>query len=502
MTRKTIVWVYPIIFGVYPVIALLGANIAHIEPQDALRSFVISLIFALGLCFVSRIITRNWDKAAVICVVVLGVFYSYGHIYEAIEGRTLWGVTIGRHLVVLPAMVILAVVLLFVAIKIKIDNLGHRLLTIISVILIIIPSIIGARGWLILHQRFENNTPIEPLEVAESLPDVYLVILDSYTRGDILEEVYAFDNSKFIRQLEDIGFVVSDCSMSNYSWTPLSLSSMLMMDYMYNIDGKVQQGTTHLNYMDYHKYISNSNVRKVLTERGYSTVAFATGHSFTAINDADVYITGQQNPLEKLEPGYGSNEFDELLLRTTMARVVSEFIDSEIIPKINGDNSSAKKHYNRILFLLDTLDSVYKIPGPKFVFAHLSAPHAPFVFTPDGEYLYTKEAMAGYPDEIQYLNFRMIPILKRIIDESPVPPIIILMGDHGQSIDFRNHILYAIYTPEGIESLDFNTPINTFRWLFSEYYALDYPLLEEHSYFSQYDTALDLEDLPIICNEE
>jgi hypothetical protein len=47
-------------------------------------------------------------------------------------------------------------------------------------------------------------------------PDIYYVILDGYARADILDELYGYDNSRFLDYLERHGFFVAETSHSNY----------------------------------------------------------------------------------------------------------------------------------------------------------------------------------------------------------------------------------------------------------------------------------------------
>jgi hypothetical protein len=155
------------------------------------------------------------------------------------------------------------------------------------------------------------------------------------------------------------------------------------------------------------------------------------------------------------------------------------------------------------LFFLDTLPDVPAIAGPKFIYAHITLPHYPYVFGPDGEIMtdpgfydaerggpvnseYEKQ---GYINQVQYINMRIIPILQTIISESKNPPIIVLMGDHGLRSDNNKYtILNAYYFPNGYENI-YNsiTPVNSFRMIFNEYFGADYPLLQDISYSGDTD---------------
>src|SRR5215213_563033 len=58
--------VYPILFSIYPIVALVGYNIDEIALQVVLRSLLTSL-FIFGLLYgVTRLWLRDWHRAAVV----------------------------------------------------------------------------------------------------------------------------------------------------------------------------------------------------------------------------------------------------------------------------------------------------------------------------------------------------------------------------------------------------------------------------------------------------
>jgi hypothetical protein len=149
-------------------------------------------------------------------------------------------------------------------------------------------------------------------------------------------------------------------------------------------------------------------------------------------------------------------------------------------------------------------------PGPKFVFAHIVSPHRPYVFHPETESSRAARSrlpefevsradgyILGYRDQVLYLNDRMIPILRDLIEESAAPPVILLMGDHGADealADERMANLLAVYLPGGAPASlpDSSTPVNAFRFAMSDVFGLDLPRLEDRSYYSTYDAPFDL----------
>src|ERR1035437_726347 len=81
-------------------------------------------------------------------------------------------------------------------------------------------------------QTTSSSAQVSGTNQISEKPDVYYIILDMYTRADILRQVHKYDNSPFIQQLTAKGFYVGSCSQSNYGITTLSLSSSLNMDYL------------------------------------------------------------------------------------------------------------------------------------------------------------------------------------------------------------------------------------------------------------------------------
>jgi hypothetical protein len=99
----------------------------------------------------------------------------------------------------------------------------------------------------------------------------------------------------------------------------------------------------------------------------------------------------------------------------------------------------------------------------------------------------------GYVNQVQYIDQRILPILKTVISNSKNPPIIILMGDHGLSGTNRPTDLLAYYLPGNGNAKLYPTisPVNSFRLIFNEYFGADYPLLPDQTYINDTTTIPD-----------
>jgi hypothetical protein len=370
-----------------------------------------------------------------------------------------------------------------------------------SLALVILP--IGQVVWYSVGQMEMPRVSAAPsVQTAEGQPDIYYIILDSYTRADTLKAAYQFDNSEFLGELAKMGFDVPECSMSNYVRTELSLASSFNMDYLTVLDERITPDSTARSPL--WNLIRNSAAMEYLQARGYKTVAFATGFPWSEWDHADLYL--EADPLRG-----GLTEFEGLVLETTAYRIAEDegLVDTKLY--------TFNRYRERTQFILDTLPTIPQMDlgGPKFVFAHAIIPHPPFVFAEDGSrsdslsFLNAKDQYPadkyakGYVMQLQFINREITRIVQEIIAQSDVPPIIIIQGDHGpwlQPKDRRLTILNAYYLP-GRENVlsDFITPVNTFRVIFNLYFDGNFKLLPNQSYFSPVPNHFDFELIPNRC---
>ncbi|MEJ2601086.1 MAG: hypothetical protein P8Z00_22335 [Anaerolineales bacterium] len=486
-------------------LALFANNVAEIKLTEAVRSLMVALCVAFMLLLILRFVIREWHRAAAISVLVLLAFFSYGHLYLVLEEISPAGLDVGRHRILVPIyLAVFAVAIGWLARQKGDLRVLTQALNGAAVTALLLPVL-----QISLYSFREASTRIpdisnDPQHLrssdSRSPPDVYYIILDGYSRDDILERFYQYDNKSFLNEITALGFFVARCSQSNYSQTQLSLASSLNLNYL----SALEKGFTgdRTDRIGMPGLIKHSLVRRSLEKLGYTMVAFETGYYWTQVEDAGVYISPQSSVASLLDISGGLNSFEALLIRTSAGLVLAD--GATVLPgftRLNLDHPH-EIHRQRVLFTLDQLGKVAKMPGPKFIFAHIVSPHKPFVFGPQGEsVLQEKNPLVGYRDQVAYLNSRMVPLLQKIISDSASPPIIVIQGDHGgvetESGD-RQAILNAYHLPDdGSQRLyESITPVNTFRLIFNTYYEGRYALLEDISYFSTYQHPFELIPIP------
>ncbi|MDF1500875.1 MAG: hypothetical protein P1P76_10435 [Anaerolineales bacterium] len=476
-----------IFLAAYPTLSLLAFNIDQIFPRDVIRSLVFSIIAATTILILLRLLTRSWQSAAVFTSLFLIWFFAYGRLYAPIKSTSIDGIVIGRHRFLLPlwTIIISALAVWLQKYPKTIPVLNSGLVTFSSV-LICLPLI-----QLLAFHYMSSKTPVSVQPTSTSIewsedaipPDIYYIVLDGYTRSDVLAEQYGFDNSGFLDSLEESGFEIADCAISNYTRTRHSLTSTFNIEYIQSLVSSEDISRTETSLIS---LLKDNFVRARLESLGYKTIAFKHPWERFVWDDADILYQSSGSGL--------MNPFEDLLLRTTVVRVYLDLQQSETL------QLSDQINYVDTLYALEQLPKIPSVNGPKFVFAHLIIPHPPFVFGPEGERIhipydadagniYTEENYRrGYVAAVKYINTRMLEILPEIIQSSNTEPIIIVAGDHGSPWGGNVNavkIIAAFFTP-GQSSLFYEniTPVNVFRIIFNSYFNGEFSLLPDQSYIS------------------
>ncbi|MBI4731591.1 MAG: hypothetical protein HY781_05595 [Chloroflexi bacterium] len=501
MTKKNWKIFYPLLLGIYSAVGLVSANISQMTFLTGIRSILVAMLFSLAVyaAFCWRV--KDEYKAALLCAVFMVFFFAYGHVYDSVEGIKIFGITAGRHRFLFPLWFAVFAFGGWLVYKRswKLGSLS-RILNITSIVLLAIPVIqIGLFEW----QRYRSASGLDSESSASNMPenivlsegympDIYYIILDGYPRQDALLQYHNFDNSDFIEQLEAFGFYVPSCSQSNYAMTQLSLASSLNMEY-------VTQPGENVTANDLNGKIANSEIRRFLESLGYETVSVESGIWFTEFRDADYFISQDRPVASSFFDFTRFSEFEVVYARTSVLLLLEEakagWLDSLF-------QDHRKQLYERILFEFDQLELTPAIPSPKFVFAHILAPHTTeAIMNTAGEFELFTSVDPALGNEISYLNKRMLEVIQAILTESENPPIIIIQSDHGIDTEVRMANLIAYYLPlEGSDALyPTITPVNNFRLVLDIYFGQDYPLLPDVSYYSPYNEMFSFTQVQYPC---
>jgi len=486
-------WVFhPFFFSIFPILALYAHNTRSLPiPFGELAGPLAVSLAGAGLIFLLlRAILKDALKSGLLASLLLLWFFSFGHIASRIAVWT--GGIFNRSFFFATAILIGLVAFLVVRSRRTFSGLT-RLLNIVSATLVVfnmasVGQTLARRPHIVIDK---GSTVFRQAAVR---PNIYYIILDAYTRADVLQEVFSFDNTGFLAGLETRGFYVASKSYANYGYTYHSLASSLNFTYLDAIAKEV--GRTAYNQEPLYKMIQRNRVMEFLKDQGYTVTCLSSEIKSWDVNSVDSYIGNAGL----------TSEFLSALLNTTPVPI---FFNT-------GRGSSSYKSYRRqILNAFRVLEESPLQDGPFFLFAHLMSPHPPFVFGPNGEavepnYLFSKvdadrlhgtseaavrDYIVRYREQVAFLNKKILEAVDAILSRSPEPPIIILQGDHGsrayadldrpEASYLRENlaILNSYHFPAGGGTLLYPgiSPVNTFRLVLKYYFGANLDLLEDRS---------------------
>lgn len=509
---------YAALFPLYSALFLWQVNVDQIPPTAVVPTLLLALGIGLGIFLVCWLILRRLRPAGLVSLVFTALFSLYGHLHSALKGMDGLAQAFSRHRSLLLALGLLALLAVVLILRSKSDFRAATLFFNLAVSAGLLFS--AAQIGLYWLERPADPRPrpagetAAPAAANPDAPDIYYIILDAYSRQDYLLSHYNFDNSQFLADLEALGFTVARCSQSNYTETYLSIASALNMDYLEGL-GISPDPAAAEDLNTYTPLIRESRVRQALSRLGYQFISFKTIFWFINIPDSDIVIDVESTTAysDQLE----THNFRYLWLKTTLLKAPIElsqanpaFLDN--LPAwlarfLNPFNEALKtrfaRKYQQVVYDFDQLSQMAAWPGPKFVYAHLLPTHEPFVFNPDGSMVWpVNEEADNYIDQVVYTNKRILEILRRLIQESRVPPIIILQADHGHGrTPEKVKILNAYYLPGGGNQQIYPqiSPVNTFRVIFNQYFGASYPLLPDISRFSPVKYPYAFEEVPNTC---
>ena len=517
-SKRSIIF-HPILIAIFPVFLVYYQNIHLLLLQGLIFPTLIILAVAVGLWYGIKIILKNTVKSALLSSFYTFLFFSYGHVFIIIKSALTQEFFVLIHVTLLISYTVFAILgtYYFVKTNRRLNDVTRiaNVMTITAIVFVILN--IGIYNFENYYGNFheENSNHVVLGNDFKKTPDIYYIVMDEYAPLRILENFYDYDNSDFIKFLEEKGFYVTKNSHSNYAQTSTSLASTLNMKYLNYLSDKV--GNESKDHGILYQMLDNNLVMRIFKSAGYEIYNISSGAWNTgSLNIADEHICSKNENMD----------FRTLyqLKQTSILRAFDMFV------KEPTSRFMHQEHRDRILCQFDEITEIkQRTEEPVFVFMHVLSPHDPFVFGPNGEevdYKYTfgpttemagltsSEEIKAYRDQVIYLSKILQQTIDKLTENSDNPPIIILQSDTGPDISFadttkeeqyigRMSIFNAYYFPNEKYDLLYHdiTPVNSFRVVFDSQFQTNNGLLNDKLFFSTYEklyTFIEITDFAII----
>jgi hypothetical protein len=334
-------------------------------------------------------------------------------------------------------------------------------------------------------------------------PDIYLVLLDAYPGTAAAALDPAWDAAAFGEALRKRGFDMAAGTHSNYLQTPQTIASVLDMRHLADIPGlDPPWGPASLDGYRLRRALNEGAALATLHQRGYELTAIASGWAEAELRRVDRY----DEPI-------GLNEFEVGLLNGTGARDVLTFLFPDFPSALQRGRIEGS-------FKSLAQEAAHETERPKFVFAHIAAPHPPWVFDAAGndrsdqlQFYYQDrardrgidraEAMRRHLDQARYVASLAVAAVDQILASADSPPVIVIFSDHGPGTGFdptkplesdlieRSSNILAVYSPghAGLFASP-TTPVNILPRVFNAYLGTTIPEQADTT-FAWRDSRLD-----------
>jgi hypothetical protein len=494
LRRRLSVPIHPFLFTAYAVLFLWSQNVGKVVPSEVVVPLFASLALTTVVFVIARLVLRRVGAAAMLATAASVLFFSYGHVFDVMNGRSILGVKIGETKL-LALWVLLAIAAVIVVVRWKTTWAGlSYMLNVVLGVLIVMSAVTIVTGTL----REGGGTPVarrsddtSAKDTPERKPDIYYFILDRYAGASSLQKFYGFDNSEFIDELRERGFFIADKARGNYPKTPHSLATSMNMEYLDDLP------ESSSDWRKVYSLLPSNRVIRFVKDRGYEYVYVTS--KYHALQDeplADHQYTYRSG--SPVWSGFGQTLMESTLLAAVGTRLNVTALDDR------------RQDYERTLFQFEQIPKAKDIAGPTYTFAHLYVGHDPYVFDAEGNYV-SEQAARGvhfreaYIEQLKYGNERLLELVDELLDvPEDEKPVILLQADEGpgpvgwnpntpehydwtkapqETLEEKFGLFVAFHAP-GMEDELYPSisPVNNFRAIFDHYLNADLGLLPDRSF--------------------
>ena len=491
-------------FVAFQIITIYSINVNEAKFRVVLAVLAIALLLTTIFFFSFRLYIKDSKQTSIIITLYIFLFFIYGRIYDMLLENPVFGLNLARNKYLLPLFCLIMLLLTIWVLRSKVlqakfEGINYYFNIIsIALIFISISTAMISFDWTSLGEQITVSTTDSSLSSVNKQtlhdatnhakkPNIYFMIFDSYTSHRVLETYYDWNDSSVVDALINQGFDVDTNARSNYCFTGASIGATLSMRYIHE-DPQFDDANNHANYIG--QFYKKNDVMERFKSEGYEIVSNIGSHHF---------------PDKAEKKSLLSDDFVQLIIHLSMLRIIENELVTE---QIRED----------ILVLIEGLKTFKKPEKPTFLFLHTTAPHAPFVFNANGARpQYFESAFGKYEDkhkyleQVKFIGTQIIEIAENIKSQDP-EAIIVITSDHGYGglrdeiylnrfseaaksndhdsrppkdyLDARFGILSAIHTSQNIIIPDQITPVNLFKYIFSEIFNDSLKVLPDLSFFT------------------
>lgn len=463
---------------------------ALINISVALQYLFYYLLLSTALFSIGFLLFRNIVKAGIWVVISLIVFFFFGAIHDFLKKLHLPAFLVSYTFLLSLGLILF----IYLTIRLKKGTVplkANRFFLCLFVLLCVIET--GITLSYILSNEINkkdlaaDNQYLNPefkIQDKNQMPDIFFIVFDEYTSSKALKKYFHFDNSQLDTLLLNSGFFISTNSQSNYSSTPLSISSTFNLQYFKHAIEPTPNESYSLLQGSYS--LKRGLLPKLLERNGYDILNYGL---------FDI----ENHPVKK-EPLFTDHAKKVIYLETLWGRIKRDILWNITVrlPGYNkttpADQDCIDRNKNNYTNFLQELRK--EGDNPKFVFGHVMIPHRPAYVDRNGrprmmsdEDFTDKNHDKLYLEQLIYVNTWIDTLAQAATGKRTRPLVLIIEGDHGnryakwgRSIrekQFMNLNTYYFSDKDYSMLYDNISPVNSFRVVLNKYFQAGLPLLKD-----------------------
>jgi hypothetical protein len=519
--RELTLGLVPVLAALYPVLSLAARNSGAGWVSGFGRTVLGAFAVGAVAWALSALLARDHDRRLLVALAAVAWWSFFGVMERAAQGTLL----APRPAVLAASLLIAGAIIGWVVRTPRPLASAARIARLATGFVLVFPLFALASQQLrpSAPKPAAGATAVRPAD--PSLPSIYFILLDKYSGSRSLAANYRYDNGPFEQRLSAMGFTVGREAKPNYPHTWLSLSSMLNWQYA----GKILEGKPVDELMTtLDRAAKDNRTARYLKERGYEYVFVPSSFPFTRSSPLADRVVGKS--------GTGGMDVWSAWLAETPLRVSPAAAAAVVMegPAVDG---AGMAHFPYEIETAEQVDAKLEAiaalagerGGPRFVFAHILTPHEPYIwrmdctprdpFWPATDYGPQRQVVQrAYLEQVNCLNQKLEKLVRRIVETSAVPPVILLQSDHGHAfmaldpmtgrqpprqglqpaqVAERLDAFAAYYLPNGGEAALYEnmTVVNLVPAVLNHYLKAGIPLQEDRVFWATLHPPFNLERL-------
>jgi hypothetical protein len=500
-------------------------------PNELILPIIMFGILSSIIFYIYRAIFGKGSAAHLAAILLTYGLYGYSFVHDSFLGSNFLKIVPSKFRTDLTSSILLAVAMAVLAglISWGLRALIHRYKTLsdlqpYKILLFAVALLIGiqfvrcGQRYISVHKELSYHYPAVNLPTPSAAstgakPDIYYLLLDRYTNSDILKSNFNYDNSDLLNFLSSQGFVNRQPASSNYPFTTPSVSSTMAMNYLPEFKDMFKNDKGWQTLFPYRSILNDPPVAQTLKQNGYTYNQVSSWWDFTRLR-----VKADNNPTKSFRLNvlgahfYLSDVQRDILHKSVFSPWLKKGISFGHWPVLKYDlDRNPQENFNAQMESLKNIASRGDKTQPNFTFAHVLAPHPPYIFDQNGSWpSYDNEAndngipeKTKYTNELNYLNKRIKDTVSYIRQQSPNAVVFIQADEGPYPAEFRGEItaqhnynpinlplgdmkqkfgILASYYMPGVDSSEvknIDASVNTFRFILDHYLGYNLPMLPD-----------------------